>query len=294
MKFNLFIKTALTVLLLAGSHILSAQVLVESEANKSRIVLGEQLRLKITVSSPNGNIPFVNTDSIPHFEKLDSTRIDTISNSEGFTMVQELTLTSFDSGHWSIPPFAVEIGDKRYTSDSIPIDVTYSEAGVPENYHDIQDIADVKKDFNWLLWILIAVTLIVLVLLFLRWRKRKKERAGFKRYAHLSPLDEAMKLLDELEAEQLEPKIRYTRLTYIFRIFLQRKRKMNAFRKTTYELLLQLEKSSLDQDQYVKLAQTLRASNLVKFAKYEPGPEEDREHIQVIRTSIQSLNSDAQ
>lgn len=293
MKFKLFIKSVITGLFLLCSQFLSAQVLVEAEANKSRIVLGEQFRLKITVSSPSSDIPFVNSDSIPHFEKLDSTSIDTIRNSEGITMIQELTLTSFDSGHWSIPPFAVAIGDRLYTSDSIPMDVTYSEAGIPEEYHDIQDIADVKSEYNWMLWVVIALLLLGLILFFLWWRKRKKEKAGFKRYEHLSPLDEALKLLEELEAEKLEPKVRYTRLSYILRIFLQRKRNMNAFRKTTYELLLKLEKSSLDQDQYVKLAQTLRACNLVKFAKYEPTPEEDREHINVIRTSIQRLNSEA-
>lgn len=295
MKLTTQIKPLLTALFLLCITGLKAQVLVQSEVNKTKIVLGEQLRLRITVASPDHlPVKFVNTDSLPHFEKIDSSKIDTANTADGITLHQDFTITSFDSGRWSIPAFTVQVDDKVYTSDSIPVDVGYSPGGAPSEYHDIKDIAEVKSEINWLLWGSIAAGVILLVLLIIWLVRRRRKHPELKRYAHLSPLDEAMKLLDELEAENLSPKEKYTRLTYIFRIFLRRKLKMNSFGKTTYELLLKLEKTQLPREQYTRLAQTLRTCNLVKFAKYEPVTTEDKEHIAVIRTSVQSLNNEAQ
>ena len=269
-----------------------AQLQVQAKSDKQKIFIGDQFRLSVSVTGDRNSLPgFPIADSLPGFELIEQGKIDTSFQGGLVLLNQELVLTSFDSGRQVLPPFHLQVGDRIYRSDSIPIEVTYSPNGVPQEYHDIKDIQEVKGDINWLYWIAGVASLLALIIIFFWWRKNRNKHPAIKRYEHLSPYEEAMKLLDDLEAEEMPVKERYTRLTYIFRIYLKRKFGWNAFGKTTYDLLLEVEKTPLPEDDYKLLAQTLRICNLVKFAKYEPAQDEHRTHIGSIRHIVKSLNN---
>jgi hypothetical protein len=59
--------------------------------------------------------------------------------------------------------------------------------------------------------------------------------------------------------------------------------------ETSEELITQLRHSSLATDQFDSLADTLRMSDFVKFAKYQPGIADSEHHYEVIRSSIKAL-----
>ena len=61
--------------------------------------------------------------------------------------------------------------------------------------------------------------------------------------------------------------------------------------KTNEELILQLRELNLSRDSFSQLAQALRMSDYVKFAKYQPGSEDNEKNYEIIQAAIQKLNT---
>src|SRR4051812_7077840 len=79
---------------------------VLASADKSKILLGEQFDLVVGARFINGaDINFFSIDSLPHFEVLQKSKIDTERADQNIVLTQRITLTSFDSGRWQIPSF---------------------------------------------------------------------------------------------------------------------------------------------------------------------------------------------
>jgi hypothetical protein len=60
--------------------------------------------------------------------------------------------------------------------------------------------------------------------------------------------------------------------------------------KTNEELILQLKQSDISKDQFSQLAQALRMSDFVKFAKYTPGTSDNEISFNIIKSSVDILN----
>ncbi len=152
-KMN-FHRSIFSFLFLFTLHVTNAQFIanIKATADKKRILIGEPLQLTIEANlSTDVVISFVTIDTIGHFEFLDKPVIDTINENGGITIRGVYKLTSFDSGHWVIPSFSSFNGLK---TDTIPIDVVFSEFDPNQDYHDIKDIIEVapakKKPWWWL------------------------------------------------------------------------------------------------------------------------------------------------
>jgi hypothetical protein len=61
--------------------------------------------------------------------------------------------------------------------------------------------------------------------------------------------------------------------------------------KTNEELILQLRGLNLSRDSFTQLAQALRMSDYVKFAKYQPGSSDNEKNYEIIQSAIQTLNT---
>lgn len=288
-RANKFLLTIILALVVNGAH---AQVEVWSFADKRKILIGEHIKLRIETRIPE-NLPvkFPVWDSLPHFEIVESGKIDTSSSGQAIVMIQEVTLTSFDSGSWHIPPFHITIDDKIYRSDSISVEVGYVPFDESGEYNDIVDVKAVSDPWQYVLYALgiIAVLVLIWALWYLVKNRGKKTTAGS--FPHLSPFDEAMKMLDILKEESPPAKEKYTRLIDIFRVYLKRQLKIDTTEKTAAELVIVINADDFSRDQYTAIAQVMRMSDMVKFAKYIPGTEEDKESIETVRNVIQTLNS---
>ena len=76
--------------------------------DKQKILLGEQFDLVIGARYTNeANLTFFEIDSLPHFEILNKSKIDTERVEQNIVLTQKITLTSFDSGRWQIPSFTL-------------------------------------------------------------------------------------------------------------------------------------------------------------------------------------------
>jgi len=273
-----------------------APAIVKATIDKDSILIGQPIQLMLEATVPD-NIPFAwpGTDTLPHFEWLEKGKVDTTVRPGQRYYRQYFTITSFDSGSWAIPRLSFLAGTKKAMTDSIRVFVGYSKLDPSKDFHDIKDIIDVPNPWaRWIPWIVAGVTLLSLALVFWLIQKRKVIQQLIIRQApRLSPLEEAMKQLDELAKQQLPVngaiKTYYTRLNEIFRVYLFRRLGIHSLAETSEELITQLRGSFAAARQFDSVAETLRMSDFVKFAKYQPGIADTEHHYEVIRTAILTL-----
>ena len=277
----------------------SQTVYVKASINKDKILIGEPILLELEATLPVGfNAKWFSLDSIPHFEFIEQAKIDTVKTREVNTFRQIVTITSFDSGMWVIPAMMLDMNGKSYLTDSLPVSVAFSNFDPSKDYHDIKDILSVENpSIQYINWVLAAITLLSLlaVIYFLRKRISKVPVPQEKTESRLSPVEEALRSLEELRSKQLpengQVKLYYTSLNDILRLFILRKTSMASMQKTNEELIFLVRDMKMPNENFIAMAQTLRMSDAVKFAKYIPGRDDNEESFQNIKTSIELLNN---
>jgi hypothetical protein len=265
------------------------KVTIKSGVDKNKIVIGEQIHLTLEADFPvQEPMRFFTIDSIPHFEILERKKIDTVDDRVGIKLSQSLTLTSFDSGHWTIPSFELS-SDKPMYTDSIAIDVGFSPFDPNQDYHDIKDVINVevkqKKEETWY-WYAAASALLIAAIIYFLVRKKKNPVA---RIPFVNPYKEARQELEKLGKENLATKLFYTRLVDIFRLYISRRKGIASLQKTTDDLVVQLRSLKLPVEDFNRLAQSLRLSDFVKFAKFEPAESDKTDSFKTIKDFIENI-----
>jgi hypothetical protein len=270
---------------------------IQATVDKQKIVIGEPIHLKLDITIPD-NVSFAwpGLDSLPHFDWLDKGKIDTTVRPGERSYEQYLTLTSFDSGTWAIPRLPFLVGNSKAYSDSIRISIGYTNIDSLKDFHDIKDIIDIPNPFaRWIGWIIAAVTVlsVALVVWVIRKKKLLKKLIAIRPTPRLSPYEEAIKQLEELERQHLPDtgamKAYYSRMGEILRVYLLRRMDISSFAETSEELIGQLRKLRLPADIFDDLAEALRMSDFVKFAKYQPGIADSDQHYRAVRAAIERL-----
>jgi hypothetical protein len=262
---------------------------IKCGVDKNKIVIGEQIHLNLEADfSLQEPMRFFTIDSIPHFEILERKKIDTLDYREGIKLSQSLTLTSFDSGHWVIPSFELPADKPMYT-DSIDVDVGFSPFDTSQAYHDIKDVIDVQvkeeKKETWY-WYAAASALLVAAIIYFLVRKKK---TPVTKTVFVDPYKEAKKELEKLAKESLSSKLFYTRLVDIFRVYISRRKGIASLQKTTDDLVVQLRSLKLPAEEFNQLAQSLRMSDFVKFAKFEPAQSDKNQSFKIIKDFIDNI-----
>ena len=261
---------------------------VTATADKQKILIGEQFHLRLQANFQKGESPdFFEVDSIPRFEILDKSAIDTSKFEDGIALIQNFTVTSWDSGKIQIAPFVLN----RYQTKPLIIDVAYSPSpfDTTQPYHDIHEIIEVKRpvDTTWY-WYLIG--LLILILLFLLFFPKGKPRPKGEFVSDEGAYKKALKKLSALQKKtDADSKLFYTELVQIFREYLHKRKNIYSFSKTTDDLSIQIEKLDIEREQYQHLVQTLRLSDLVKYAKYQPVSEENQNSIEAVMEGIVTI-----
>jgi hypothetical protein len=262
---------------------------VRATVDKNSILIGEHINLVLEADIPeNDPIGFFSIDSIAHFEFLLKGKIDTTNTNKGTVLKQLFRITSFDSGQWVIPSYHMPQSEELKT-DSLIINVGYMPMDTTKDYNDIKEIIEVeaKKKMDWTWYYVGGSALLVLLLVYLLTRKKKK-KASIQSNAEqeaVDPYTEAIQQLEILQKENLlaknETKLFYSRLTDIFRIYVEKRKNIHSLKQTTDDLVVQLKAIHLDKEQYDQLAASLRLVDFVKFAKYIPT---DDDHVNVFET----------
>ena len=278
---------------------------VKTYLDKDQILIGEQFNIKIDASFKPGaykvTMPVI-PDSIAHFEVVGSSKPDTVSGDVINNVRQVITFTSFDSGKWVTPSLLVTFDPiKADTSitvliDSFPINVSYSPPDSTNQLRDIKPIREVAiKDYFWYYLIGGALLAIVIAWLVYRYLKNRKGKSTGEFVSSLSPLEEAMQALSELQALDLQNAIEikqyHSGLSVIFKRYLSRFHNKNLMNKTTDDVLIHLSENGFVKDRISNIAVALRTGDAVKFAKYLPTATESEHCLIEVKEVIQFIEN---
>jgi hypothetical protein len=293
-------------LLLYAQNIFAQMPSIKTSVDKNNILIGEQFHYRVSTSMPDNTYRlswFTMPDTLAHFQVVRQNKIDSSFANGNLNFSQDITITSFDSGRRMLPPLVLNVatlqGDSSFNllTDSIPIQVSFSPMDSVTTFHDIKTIIEVKKEWPWWWWALLGVALILLIfwIIFLIKFFRKKKTNPDIFNSKLSPYDEAMQLLTELEQQQLlqnnEVKEYHTRFTEIFKRYISRKTKTYKMHLTSDEMLMDLDEYNIGKEQLFAFANCLRMSNAVKFAKYIPPQYESEKCLEQTKAMITEINN---
>jgi hypothetical protein len=298
-------KYLLTGLIILIQQLVWAQApVVKTFIDKQDILIGEQLNYKVVGTFPTGmfNVRWLTVpDSMPHFELVDKTNIDTTTENGNTVLSQTITLTSFDSGRWNTPAFDINVNPLNggnttiLATDTLAVNVGYAPADSSNQLRDIKPIMDVTiKSYLWY-YIAGAVLLVLLIGFFLWWYfKKRKKKPAMEFKGKLSPYDEAMQELQKLAALNLQQaediKQFHSKLAGVFKWYISRKQRFNVMNKTTGDVLVHLTENNLPKDTVAATAAAMRIGDAVKFAKYLPSSAESNEALEQIKSTINFIN----
>ena len=283
--------------------LLAAQsVHVSARVDSNSILIGDWLALHIEVAHPaNATVVFpLLPDSLEGFEVVRRDPPVQKTTDQGILESSTFILTAFDSGMHVVPPLTVRYrtaGDTtQHAMDTPPIPVVVHGIRVDTT----QEIRDVKPPLSVPLTLadilpyLIGTAVVAgLVWLYFYARARRKTGEPLIPEAPPRPANEtALEALRALESERLwqrgKVKEYHSLLTDIIRFYIEKRFGVNAPEMTSGEVLDSDTVKTLPNDDREPLKEILTRADLVKFAKFQPRPED---HERSIRFAVSFVES---
>ncbi|HRP88763.1 MAG TPA: hypothetical protein PKX92_01865 [Edaphocola sp.] len=245
-----------------------------------KIQIGDQFHLFLEAKGPEKqlHIQWPTLPEIKGVEVMDTGSLDSALIGKQIIYKQKYTLTSFDSGNFSIPPieFINAKTDSLFT-DSIPFQVTTLAVDTSAPFKPIKEIIEVKKNW-WAFWPYYLVGTILLFsisYLIFRFIKRRKNKKHLQSQNPESPMDKAIRLLGMLKEQGIEESIEgqkhyYSELTHILREFIEKVLHVSVSEMTTEELLKAAKKNVKLKGVRPELKHIFQTADLAKFAKAQP------------------------
>lgn len=266
------------------------------------IAIGQQAVIDLEVIAPKGHniiFPVYNDTLISGIEVLAMPKADTTYSNEIMTISQKYLVTSFDSALYHVPYIPIIDGTDTIKSNDFALKVVTPELSEATQTY-LKDMAEQKTDsidfnrlgisdikaiqeppFVWtdylnyiLIGFLIFIILALIVVGIYLYYRKKKKGYFFKPVIVQPPHVVALSALNHIKDEKLwqqgREKEYYTELTDTLREYLERRYNINAFEKTSDEILT-IANSFIEEDSSrLSLQQILKLADLVKFAKYKP------------------------
>ncbi|MBS1774853.1 MAG: hypothetical protein JSS64_01055 [Bacteroidetes bacterium] len=276
-------------LLLLPFSLWAQNATVKARIDASQITVGDQVRLWIEAThAANENtlqwatIP----DTFNSLEIVQRSKIDTVSNGNQTTYKQQLLVTGFDSGSFKIPAFQFSILPKNGTpyllaTDSFQLLVQTIPVDTTQPFKGIKDIMVVKRTWqDYIGWIVGGALLLGLIagVVYYFLRHKKVEIPKPINLPTETVQEKALRLFSELEQRKLwqsgKEKEYYVELSDILRSYLEERFKIPALEFTTDEILSKARFHPEIRNYYDALTSVLYTSDLAKFAKAQPTPQE--------------------
>lgn len=292
---KLKIKLFLLIVFSLPSVVLYAQrIKATASIDSTNILLGDQVKLFLEIDHPkNVSVEFpVLPDTLAEYiEVIYRSDIDTFElDDETFQkQIQAYTITSFDSGSYRIPPFWFKI-DLDGRIDSIPSNgVTLNVQTLPIDPNrgptDIKMPYDAPVTLKEVIPFILGIILIGAILFFILYAiKRKKNHQPLfslpkrpKDPPHIIALRELNRIKDEQLWQKGKTKQFYSDVTETLRKYIEDRFQIPAMEQTSDETINSFtsNKNLLKEKSLKNLSQILRLADLVKFAKYQPLPDDD-------------------
>ncbi|HKK82297.1 MAG TPA: BatD family protein [Prolixibacteraceae bacterium] len=290
--------TALFLLIALPLLTVAREIKTKAELDSAVILIGDQVKLNVEIQFPDDVEIFfpVPSDSLgKHVEIVERSTVDSIKIDENtLKMMQEFTVTSFDTGHHTIEPFkfSFNVGGMSDTIKTNPTTLhVFTLPKLDSLMNAMQGPIDIKEPYEapvtfkeiapWLFGILLGAGLIFLIIYAINRRKNNKPIFSFpqkpKEPAHIIALRELDQIKEQKLWQQGKIKEYYSEVTDALREYIENRFGITAMELTTEEIIRKIneQKGLLDEKSYEYLKQMLSSADLVKFAKYTPQPEDN-------------------
>jgi hypothetical protein len=270
--------------------IFAQRTLIDVKIDSAAILIGEQTMLHLTVTiDKDKNVQVVIPGDtlmrgveVLAFSKPDSSIIE----NNRLLIKQDILITSFDSALYLLPPLKVIDGPDTVYSNQVALKVSTVpvDVGNPEDFFDIKEVWKppfVLADYYpWIFGVLIALFLICVVGYIIQRMRNQKPIIPFRRDTpKLPPYEQAIMELNRIKQQKLWQQGRnkeyYTSITEILRRYIVDRFGMNAMEMTSGEILDMIKRDSEADSVYENLKQILQLADFVKFAKWNPLPDEN-------------------
>lgn len=290
-----------------------AQAQVPSASLDTAVLrIGEQVELLLSIDLPTDapagmvNWPVFGDTLINQLEVVRKGPVDSVQDAAGLHLTQRIFLTSFDTGHWAIPPFTFVVSGSPQETRPLLIEVRNVALDDPKVQRPAKTIYEVPFSIGYwirahLVELLAGLGALVLIIagLFYLTRKRKTVPAPVVE-APMEPVHlRTLRSLRELDASRLwqqgEHKAYHSRITDLLRSYIEERYQVPAMESSTDELLQELGVSPMNNEQRTHLENMLRLADLVKFAKAKPTPAENEQMmagaIRFVEATLSNANT---
>lgn len=309
-------KNSILIFLVSLSSLAQNEVSFSLVAEKNKASIGEPIAISMRLTYPSNLDP--STISFPVFEdstKLtDSIDINAIKNAETKSIIdnqnttllvwqQDFSISIFAGGNIAIPVFQAIIGVDTIASNALTIQIDAPEVDLEKDFIGIKGITKDPFSFwekvgmwfrkNWI-WVVAALLLIVGSIIGYHYYKRKPEPPAPS--APKIPLTQLLLTqLEEIENKELwqnnKHKQYYTEVIDVLRKFLEHNYKIATLEKTSHEILGSLKMTPIGEEEYTQIKKSLALSDMAKFAKTVPLPEENNAVMNIVRTLLQKQDT---
>ncbi|MDD2284682.1 MAG: hypothetical protein PHQ11_04700 [Paludibacter sp.] len=280
----------LLITLLCKTDILAQQVTVNASIDSVQIWIGQQTQLHFVYSQQPGQFvqaPIFSDAIVKGLEIVDRLKGDTVKAADGHLDIrQSYVVTSFEDTLLLIPPFPFVSGEDTIWSKDLSLKVVQPFV-IDTTDIQVADIKDVfKPEFSLkyflkklLPWLIGAVLLVALVYLIVILLKRRKVVTPEEVKPNIPPYELAISRLEKIRQEKLWQQNRHkeyhSELTDVLREYIEEVFEIPAMEMTSDEILTQLNFLRIEKKAvYQKLQQILHLADLIKFAKWNVGPDE--------------------
>jgi len=273
---------------------LQGQVNVRTQLDTNYMLIGDQLRMKVEVNSSSeltsANALVEEIDTSGNIEFLSETEWQKTANG----LQKIYTLTAFDSAFYNLMPLKV-VYQTAYKSDTAYSNSLGFMVDNPKQDSTMADIKPIlqeptKLEDYYPLFFGLGILLLFGILAWYVFRKKGEEVVETEPIIIRPAHEIALEKLSGLRVAELwqkgEVKDYYSKLTFIFREYLENRFEIQALESTSEEILDQLRKRDFDTGMNEQVSRVLQSADLVKFAKARPSSEFHEESFDKLKDFV--------
>ncbi len=292
-NFSIFQFTLLFIIHCSLFTVNAQDISVVAKFDSSNVIkIGDQLQLHLKAQLPkNTNIiwPSIVDTISKQIEIVKKSVIDTsfASDSQHVVLSQTLYLTSFDSGYWAIPPFkfttVVGKDSSAFETEPLLLQVNTIAVDTTQAIKEIKEPLDIpigwEEIASYVIGGIVLLALLILAFYFIRKYRNKPKEIIVEKKPDIPPHIIALEKLEKLKEQQLwqnnQTKEYHAVLSEIVRTYLENRYQFNALEFTTDEIMQAIRNIEVPTEMVSKLRQLLVLSDMAKFAKEQPLPNEN-------------------
>lgn len=294
MKIGL-IYALMLVLLSGGIQSLNAQqVKVKASIDSTHILIGDQLKLLFEIEKPKDLdivFPSIADSFSSSLEVVERSKIDTskLDDKKREKLSQELFITSFDSGMHQIPPFYFKLKNGKILDSVATRALAFQVHGM--KIDTAKGPTDIKRPYTapvtlkeiipYILGIILIAAIVFFIFYYIKWKKKKvplfakPEKPAEP--AHIIALRELDRIKEQKLWQQEKVKQYYSEVADTIRTYIENRFDVPAMEFTSAETIgtFRENKNMVDENSINQLQSILSLADLVKFAKYNPLPDDN-------------------